>query len=137
MDVDYNMFTVGADRVPPFTATLKIEVAPLEMEVDTGEALSLISAATFAQLWPAGTAPQLTKSSIRLRTYTGEELQLVGEGVVRVQYQNQQEDLNLVCERQWSELAWSRLAAQDTTGLGRDSFNDCCEHRIGENRHTS
>ena len=45
---------------------------------------------------PAGNSPQLRKPSIRLRTYTGEELQLVGEAVVRVQYQNQQEELNLV-----------------------------------------
>ena len=66
------------------------------MEVDTGAALSLISDATYKQLWPSVNAPQLRKPSIRLRTYTGEELQLVGEAVVWVQYQNQQEDLNLV-----------------------------------------
>ena len=96
MDVDYNMFTVGADRVVPFIATLDVEGVPLEMEVDTGAALSLISAATYEQLWPTGNAPQLRKPSIRLRTYTGEELQLVGEAAVQVQYQNQQEDLNLV-----------------------------------------
>ena len=96
MGMDYNMFTVGSDRVAPFTAMLEVNGVPLGMEVDTGAALSLISAATYAQLWPAGNSPQLRKPSIRLRTYTGEELQLVGEAVVRVQYQNQQEELNLV-----------------------------------------
>ena len=97
-DVDYNMFTVGSDRAP-FTAVLEIKRVQLEMEVDTGltgTALSLISAATYTQQWPSVNAPQLRKPSIRLHTYTGEELQLVGEAVVWVQYKNQQEDLNLV-----------------------------------------
>ena len=49
-----------------------------------------------SQLWPPRMAPQLSKPSVRLRTYTGEELKLVGEAVVQVQYQRQQEDLNLI-----------------------------------------
>ena len=57
---------------------------------------SVLPPSTYKQLWPSVNAPQLRKPSIRLRTYTGEELHLVGEAVVRVQYQNQQEDLNLV-----------------------------------------
>ena len=94
--VDYNMFVVNTDRVAPFTASVVVNGAALEMEVDTGAALSLISAATCSQLWPPGMAPQLSKPSVRLRTYTGEELKLVGEAVVQVQYQRQQEDLNLI-----------------------------------------
>ena len=54
------------------------------MEVDTGAALSLT-----CKLPPA-------EKALHTCTYTGEELQLVGEAVVWVQYQNQQEDLNLV-----------------------------------------
>ena len=94
--VDYNMCVVKTGRAAPFTAAVVVNGASLDMEVDTGAALSLISAATYSQLWPPGCAPQLSKPSVRLRTYTGEELKLVGEAVVQVQYQTQQEDLNLI-----------------------------------------
>ena len=73
--------------------------ASLEMEVDTGAAyLWSVQPGTYSQLWPHGSVPQLSKPSVRLRTYTGEELmiKLMGEAVVQVQYQTKQEDLNLI-----------------------------------------
>ena len=96
LDVGYNMFTIDADRGALFTAVLEIEGVQLEMDVDTGVALSLISAATYMQLWLSVKVHQLRKPSIHFCTHTREEPQLVGEAVVRMQYQNQQEDLNLV-----------------------------------------
>ena len=90
------MSVVKTDCVAPFTAAVLVNGASLDMEVDTGAALSLISAATYSQLWPPGSAPQLSTPSVRLHTYTGEELKLVGETVIQVQYQTQQEDLNLI-----------------------------------------
>ena len=96
LDVGYNIFIIDAVRVAPFTAVLEIEGVQLEMDIDTGAALSLISAATYMQLWLSVNVQQLRKPSIHFCTHTREEPQLVGEAVVRVQYQNQQEDLNLV-----------------------------------------
>ena len=91
LDLGYNMFTIDAVRLAPFTAVLEIEGMQLEMDVDTGAALYLISAATYMQLWLSVNVHQLRKPSIHLCTHTREEPQLVGEAVVRVQYQNQQE----------------------------------------------
>ncbi|KAL5515654.1 hypothetical protein EMCRGX_G000851 [Ephydatia muelleri] len=56
------------------------------MEVDTGAAVSLISDATFKSLWPEASRPPLQPSSVLLRTYTGEQLTLVGQVSVNVSY---------------------------------------------------
>ena len=66
------------------------------MEIDTGASLSLISQTTYSQLWPEGGAPALEKSTFRLRTYTGEELKLVGKAVVKLCFENQEEVLELL-----------------------------------------
>lgn len=84
--VDYNMFAVFSSPASPFTVQVELQGAPLTMEIDTGAALSLISKATYSQLWPEQEAPTLEKTLIRLRTYTGEELKLVGKVVVKVCY---------------------------------------------------
>ena len=60
------MFLVQADRVAPVKATVTIDGAQLQMEVDTGTALSLISKATYSKLWPASRGSQLRKPAMRL-----------------------------------------------------------------------
>ena len=94
--VDYNnVFAVCTNRIAPFAVRVEVDGVPLSMEIDTGASLSLISQATYSQLWPEGGAPALEKSTIRLRTYTGEELKLVGKAVVKVCFENQEEVLEL------------------------------------------
>ena len=67
-----------------------------QMEIDTGSALTLISEATYSALWPKGNSPRLEPTPVRLRTYSGEELRVVGRAVVRVRCGEQVEDLGLV-----------------------------------------
>ena len=69
--------------------------ATLRMQVDTGAALSLISETTYSKACPSGNAPVVQKTSVRLRTYTGEELKLVGMAMVRVRCGKQEEDFKL------------------------------------------
>ncbi len=83
------MFQVSADRVSPFCTSALVNGATLHMEVDTGAALSLISKATYHRLWPTDVAPELQEVKINLRTYTGEELVVLGSAQVRVQYKEQ------------------------------------------------
>ena len=63
------------------------------MEVDTGAAVSIISEMQFKQLFPK---VKLDKSSIQLRTYTGEKLPVLGQINVRAQYEDQTKNLDLV-----------------------------------------
>ena len=88
--VDYNVFAVGRDKkVPPYLATVTVNNAKLQMEIDTGSALTLISQATYSSLWPKGLSPPLLSTTVRLRTYSGEELKVLGRAVVEVRYGGQ------------------------------------------------
>ena len=98
LPVDYNLFEVGTqDKVDPYMVPVVIDGATLLMEIDTGSALTLISQTTFSALWPQGKSPHLESTSIRLRTYSGEELRVVGRAVVGVRCGGQvEEELGLV-----------------------------------------
>ena len=61
--------------------TVSLNGAMLQMEIDTGTALTLISETTFSELWPRGNSPHLESTSIHLQTYSGEELKVVGRVV--------------------------------------------------------
>ena len=97
--VDYSMFQVvtqPVDRVAPIQVEMAINGANLLMEVDTGAALTLISATTYQKLWPQPNTPKLHKVSVSLRTYTGEQLKILGRCMVTVEYGGQVADLGLV-----------------------------------------
>ena len=73
-DPTYTMFALEneSSKTEPIKVTVQINSADLEMEVDTGAASSVISAATFQQLWPRDQAPSLYPTGKRLCTYTRE-----------------------------------------------------------------
>ena len=59
-------------------------IAPLTMEVDTGAAVSIISAQTHKKFFPKAS---LQQTSIKLRTYMDEAMPVLGELAVDVTYQ--------------------------------------------------
>ena len=67
---------------------LSVNGAPLKMEVDTGATLSLLSEVTYKTLWK--NPPKLKPSTTRLRTYSGQQLVVLGTLVVNVEYEIQQ-----------------------------------------------
>lgn len=79
LHVDYNVFVVGMDKkVDPYLTTVTINGAALQMEVDTGSSLTLISRDISSKLWERGNSPHLESTPVRPRTYSGEELIVVG-----------------------------------------------------------
>ena len=65
---------------------MDIDNKPLKMELDTGASVSLISAKTFATLQ---SSRQLQKLNTVLRTYSGEQIRVVGNIDVSVKYNTQ------------------------------------------------
>ena len=59
------------------------------MELDTGASVSIISEATYYQLWPQGQAPVLRESHVKLKTYSGEQVAVKGVMDVTVQVNEQ------------------------------------------------
>ena len=92
-DTGLPIYTVQRDAAHrPITVPVKINDQRVEMEVDTGAAVSLIPEAVQRELFPDA---QLHPSRVLLKTYTGEPLRLKGEMSVRVEYQGQQHHLPL------------------------------------------
>ena len=66
---------------------------PLSMEVDTGSAVTLVSEHTFTSKWPN---TPLQSSSVKLRTYSNEQLHVLGQFEASIQYSDQSAQLPLI-----------------------------------------
>ena len=76
-DEVYTMFPLRTKKYKPIYVTVQVNNASLRMEVDTGATLSVISDATYHQLWEDKPLP-LSNSNVRLRTNTGEDIPVTG-----------------------------------------------------------
>ena len=122
----YTLFHMGESNKAPYLVELSVNGAPLHMEVDTGAAVSLISEATYRSI--GDPLPQLHPTTVRLRTYSGEQLTVLGSLAVAVKYRNQEADLTLLVVkgcgpsllgRDWLSairLDWKSLCVHRTTG---------------------
>ena len=84
---DMAMFAVESASSAPITVDVSIDDHLLSMEVDTGAAVSVVSAKTLATHFPG---KQLSPSTLTLKTYTGETMKVIGEVEVSVKYEEQQ-----------------------------------------------
>ena len=77
---------------------VKLNGVDLEIELDTGASISIISEPTYNKLWPQGKAPAIQESQVKMKTYSGEQLPV--KGVIKVEVQSSQcEQLQLVVAR--------------------------------------
>ena len=90
------MFTFGQKNAAPYKVSMFLNGSPVDMEVDTGASLSVISEALYADLHSKGNAPPLLDTDIVLRTYTGEEVKPVGLLLVSVTYEGREFKLPLL-----------------------------------------
>jgi len=82
-DTTMSLFKVDNNSSRPMSVTLEVNKQKLSMEVDTGAAVSVISEATKAQLFPG---VRLSDTSVMLTTYTGEQMAVIGEISVTVRH---------------------------------------------------
>ena len=80
----YSLFNFRSQRPSPYKVQLSVAGQPLEMEVDTGASLSVISEELYNSFFSAGQAHRLVESGIVLCTYTGEEVKSKGSCSVNV-----------------------------------------------------
>ena len=92
----------------------------MEMEIDTGAAMSLVSEATIEELWKE--KPALAPSRVRLCSYSGEPISVVGSVEVNVVYKQQSARLPLlVVQGDGSQLVGSKLVVPLETRLAGDT----------------
>ena len=98
------MLALGGDVPrPPILVTLKLMGTPVQFELDTGAAVTVMSETEFAQLLPN---VQLQQSAVKLKTYTGEPMKIVGEVEVEVSYSNQKSNILSLVVVQGSPTYW-------------------------------
>ena len=83
----------AAGVAPPIRVSLTADSCPLTMEVDTKVAVSIVSRATFKELWPN---QSVAPSTVRLQSYSGESIAVVASIDVTVQCQHQSAELPLL-----------------------------------------
>ena len=67
-DLAYSLFNVTQTSTKPLLVTVKLNQAPVDMKVDTGASVSLISKDTYGKLWPnLTTAPPLQNLMLSFR----------------------------------------------------------------------
>ena len=94
----------------PWITPVMVEGKPLDMEIDTGASVSLISESMYHQLWKKQ-LPSIQASSTVLRTYTGEQIPLLGRIIVRASTRRGVSGVTFTgSKRQWPKSLWSRLA---------------------------
>ena len=67
----YNLFSISQSSVRPFIVSLLINNKKLRMEVDTGDAMSVMRQKKFNQLRYDDDRPILKRTNVRIHTYTG------------------------------------------------------------------
>ena len=72
---------------------LCLDKMPVQFQVDTGAAVSIISYSTFRNFW--NQTPTLKKSQMKLQTYTGKRINVLGSFSTAVSYKGQEENLPL------------------------------------------
>ena len=92
----YTMFNVSSSPSKLYIVTVQINGTELPMEVDTGASLTLISKTTFEKLWNTQEALNLQSTTSKLRTYTGEIIEVLRIANVNVSFQEQNQDLQLL-----------------------------------------
>lgn len=91
---EFQLFTVTSKAATrPITMELDINCKPVNVELDTGAAVSLISEQTWKALFPE---TKLEKSNVLLKTYTDEQKKMNGELPMEVCYGEQCEQLSFV-----------------------------------------
>jgi len=62
---DYSMYTLTGPPVKPLVVSVKLNNADLEMELDTGASISIVSKATYNRLWSQEKAPPIHESQAK------------------------------------------------------------------------
>ncbi|XP_068697684.1 uncharacterized protein [Montipora foliosa] len=92
-DDEFKLFQISQEKPEPFIMLpVKVNGEDCSMELDTGASVSIMSEEAWKKRFPK--AP-LEKSTLKLRTYTGEGLDIIGQAHVQVAYQDQTANLPL------------------------------------------
>ena len=89
----YTMFTVRSPASQPLLGKVTINGIPVQMELDTGAAYSVITLTTYQRIAQQKSVNTLEPSNLKLRSYSGDTIQVYGQVPVVVRYGQQEREL--------------------------------------------
>ena len=95
-DCSYEIFNLQGTHSKPLTITVQVNQTDLQMEIDTGGTVSLISEKTYKTQWSSQMQPKFKVSDVRLHTYTKERIDVLGSIVVEIIHKTQKKSLQLL-----------------------------------------
>ena len=95
-DQEYTMFHVRSGPSKPYKAVVKANGNSISMEIDTGASVSVVGEDTFETIRKGESTVELQKTSVRLQTYTGEAITVLGSALVPVEHNGQTLTLPLI-----------------------------------------
>ena len=75
----YSMFNIRTESDGVITSTIRLNNVACKLQVDTGAAISIISEKTWTKLGKGNKRPELKTSNIKLRSFTGELVPVLGK----------------------------------------------------------
>ncbi len=84
----FTMYSIQTAQypVPPFTQVLLVNECPVKFEVDTGCSVTVLSQVEYGKLEVKEKLPKLKQSSLNLKTYTGQSVNVLGTSKVQVKH---------------------------------------------------
>ena len=82
----YHVRSHDTHRAPPIVVMVRVDDCQIEMELDAGASMSIMSEATFRGLWPGRS---LHASDVQLQSYSREPIPVVGCCYVNLGYKGQ------------------------------------------------
>ena len=93
---EYTLFHVRAGPSRPYKAVVKANGNLLSMEIDTGASVLVVGEKTLKTIQKGETTLELQQTSVRLQTYTGETITVLGSVVIPVEHNGQTRTLPLI-----------------------------------------
>ena len=62
----------------PWLIELQLDTQPVTMEIDTGASMTILSSQTYRKLWKNGNRPTLRPTNVKLRSYGGHPISVLG-----------------------------------------------------------
>ena len=90
------LYMLPSSKTKPLKRVVNIDGKEVEMEIDTGESVLVVTHTEYKRLWSPKSRPPLHVARIKLKTYTGEMNKIYGLFEVVVNHQGEEERSLLV-----------------------------------------
>ena len=92
---EYDMHALTDKRSAPYMLDIELNNIPVQMELDTGAAVSIISESTYDDIRQRSFVSLLQPADSTLRTYTGHEIEVLGITKIKVRYEKKKLHLSI------------------------------------------